>query len=84
LEDQLNMYRQQRQADQQKQIIAKMAGKMQANQMIEKEKIMKDIILIQIAVAVAVARAIMADEAEEDAEEAEEVAEEDAATIVSI
>jgi hypothetical protein len=28
LEDQLNMYRQQWQADQQKQIIAKMAGKM--------------------------------------------------------
>jgi hypothetical protein len=38
LEDQLNMYRQQCQADQQKQIIAQMAGKMPSNQMKEKGK----------------------------------------------
>jgi ribosomal protein L12E/L44/L45/RPP1/RPP2 len=58
----------------------------------EKEKIMKEIITIQVADAVAVAGAIMAKEDAEDAEEAEEDAaeedEEDAAkeetTIVSI
>jgi hypothetical protein len=42
----------------------------------EKEKIMKEIIIIQMVVAVAVARAIMAEENADDAEEA--------ATIVSI
>jgi hypothetical protein len=38
LEDQLNMYRQQWQADQQNQIIAKMAGKMPGKKNKEKEK----------------------------------------------
>jgi uncharacterized membrane protein len=60
-----------------------MAGKT----MMEKEKIMKETIIIIIMVAVAVAREIMTQEdAEdaEDAEEAEEVAAEEAATIVSI
>jgi hypothetical protein len=41
LEDQLNIYRQQWQADQQKQIIAKMAGKMPGKTNEEKEKIVK-------------------------------------------
>jgi hypothetical protein len=40
----------------------------------EKGKIMKDTIIIQMVVAVAVARSIMAEEDAEDAEEAEEVA----------
>jgi hypothetical protein len=42
--------------------------------MMEKEKIMKEIIIIQMVVAVAVARAILAEEDAEDAEGAEEVA----------
>jgi hypothetical protein len=50
----------------------------------EKEKIMKEIITLQMVVAVAISRAIMAEEDTEDAEEAEEVATEEAATIVSI
>jgi hypothetical protein len=49
--------------------------------MMEKEKIMKEIIIIQLVVAVAVARAIMA---EEDAEEAEEFTVKEAEIIVSI
>jgi hypothetical protein len=49
--------------------------------MMEKEKIMKEIIIIQMVGAVAVTREIMADK---DAEEVEEVAAEEAATIVSI
>jgi hypothetical protein len=69
LEDQLNMYRQQWKADQQKQMIVNM------------EKIMKETIIIPMVVVVAVARAILD---EEDAEEAQEVAAEEAATIVSI
>jgi hypothetical protein len=52
--------------------------------MMEKEKIMKEIIIIQMVVAVAVARAIMTEEDAEDAKEAEEVAAEEATTIVSI
>jgi surface antigen len=56
----------------------------QENQMMEKEKIMKEIIIIQKVVAVVVSRAIMDEEDAEDAEEAEEVAAEEAATIVSI
>jgi hypothetical protein len=50
----------------------------------EKEKIMKDTIIIPMVVIAAVARTIMAEEDAEDAEEAEEVAAEEAATIVSI
>jgi hypothetical protein len=52
--------------------------------MMEKEKIMKETITIQMVVAVAVARATMAEEDAEEAEEAEEVAEEEATTIVII
>jgi hypothetical protein len=52
--------------------------------MMEKEKIMKETIIIQMVVTVAVARKIMSEEYAEDAEEAEEVAAEAAATIVSI
>jgi hypothetical protein len=47
----------------------------------EKEKIVKEIITIQVADAVALAKAIIA---EEDAEEAEEDAAEEETTIVSI
>jgi hypothetical protein len=74
LEDQLNMYRQQWQADQQKQIIAKMTGKIPGKSNDGKRKIMKETIIIPMMVAVAVARAIMA----------EEVTAEEAATIVRI
>jgi hypothetical protein len=60
----------------------------QANQMMEKEKIMKEIIIIQMVVAVAVAREIMAEEeaegAKEDAEGDKEDAAEESTTIVSI
>jgi hypothetical protein len=81
LEYQLNMYCQQWQADQQKQIsrsrsLQRCLKRCQTNQMIGKEKKVKEIITIQLVVAVAVARTIMA---EEDAEEAAEEA-----TIVSI
>jgi hypothetical protein len=69
LEDQPNMYRQQWQEDQQKQIIANMAGKMPGKKMMEKEKIMKETMIIQMVVAVAVTREIMAEEDAVDAEE---------------
>jgi hypothetical protein len=52
--------------------------------MMEKEKIMKEIIIIQLVVAVAVARAIMAEEDADDAEEAEEFTVKEAEIIVSI
>jgi hypothetical protein len=52
----------------------------QVNQMMEKEKIMKKIIIIPMAFAAAVARAIMAEEDVEDAKEADEVVVEEAAT----
>jgi hypothetical protein len=52
--------------------------------MMERDKIMKETIIIPMVVAVVVARAIIAEEDAEDAEEAEEVAAEDSATIVSI
>jgi hypothetical protein len=81
LKDQLNMYHQQWQADQKKQIIAKMSGKMPGKSNNGKRKIMKETIMISMMVAVAVARSIVA---EEDAEEAEEVAAEESATIVII
>jgi hypothetical protein len=45
--------------------------------MMEKEKIMKETIIIPMVVAVAVARTIMAEEDAGDAEEAEEVAAEE-------
>jgi hypothetical protein len=50
----------------------------------EKEKIVKDIITIQVADAVALAKAIISEEEAEDAEEAEEDAAEEETTIVSI
>jgi hypothetical protein len=56
----------------------------QAKQTKEKEKIVKEIITIQVADAVALARAIMTEKDAEDAEEAEEEAEEEKKTIVSI
>jgi hypothetical protein len=51
LEDQLNMHRQQWQADQQKQIIAKMAGKMSGKSNDGKGKIMKETIIIMLIFA---------------------------------
>jgi hypothetical protein len=50
----------------------------------EKEKLMIEIIKIQVADAVAVTKAIIAEEDAEDAEEAEEDAAEEETTIVSI
>jgi hypothetical protein len=79
LEDQLNMYRQQWQTDQRKQIIAKMAGKMPGRTN-EGKKIVKESITIQVAVA----KAIIAEEDAEDMEEAEEDAAEEEKTIMSI
>jgi hypothetical protein len=77
------MYRQKWQADQQKQIIAKMAEKCQAKQMKEKEKIMIEIIKTQPEDAVVLAKAIPSEEDAEDVEEAvEDAAEEE--TIVTI
>jgi hypothetical protein len=74
LEDPLNMYRQHWQADQQKQIIAKMDGKMPGKKN-EGNKIVKEIIKIQMEGAVVLAKAIPseggAEEAEEDAAEEE-------------
>jgi hypothetical protein len=89
LEDQLNMYRQQWQADQKKQISRSRSFQIwleicQATQKIEKEKIMKETITIPMVVAVAFARGIMAEEDTEDVEEAEEFAAEEAAAIVRI
>jgi hypothetical protein len=81
LEDQLNMYHQQWQADQQKQIIAKMAGKMPGKKMKEKEKIVKEIIKIQMEDEVVLAKAIPAEEDVEDAEEAVEDAAEEETTV---
>jgi hypothetical protein len=78
------MYRQQWQADQQNQIIAKMAGKMPGKSNDGKRKITEEIIIIQMVVIVAVARVIMVEEDAEDTDEADEVAAEEAATIVSI
>jgi hypothetical protein len=84
LEDHLNTYRQQLQADQQKQISVKMAGKIPGKKNEGKRKIVKEIITIQVVDAVALARAIIAEEDKEDAEEAEEDTEEEETTIVRI
>jgi hypothetical protein len=81
LEEQLNMYRQKWQADQQKQIIAKMAGKITGKTNKGKEKIMIEIIRTQMEDAAVFAKAILA---EEDAEEAAVDAVEEETTIVSI
>jgi hypothetical protein len=83
LEDQLNMYRQQWQADQQKQIIVKMAGKMPGKTNEVKRKKVKEIIKTQMEDAVVLAKAIPAEEDAEDVEDAEEDAAEEE-TIVSI
>jgi hypothetical protein len=50
----------------------------------EKEKIVKEIITIQVADTVALTKAIIAKEDAEDAEEAEEDAVEEETTIVSL
>jgi hypothetical protein len=84
LEDQLNIYHQQWQADQQKKIIAKMAGKMPGKSNDEKRKNNQRNQHNTNCGLSGVARAIMADEDAEDAEELEDVAAEEAATIVSI
>jgi hypothetical protein len=81
LEDQLNMYRQQWQADQQKQIIAKKMERCQAKQMKKKEKVMMDIIKTQTEDAFVLTKAIPA---EEDVEEVAVDAVEEETTIVSI
>jgi hypothetical protein len=82
LEDQLNMYRQQWQADQQKQIIAQMAGKMPSKSNDGKRK-NNDRITIPTEDAVVIAKAILAAEDAEDVEEAVGDAVEEE-TIVSI
>jgi hypothetical protein len=52
--------------------------------MMEKEKVMKETIIIPMVVAFAVSRALMFEEDAEKAKDAEEVATEGAATEVSI
>jgi hypothetical protein len=74
LEDHLNMYRQKWQADQQKQIIAKMAGKIP-------DKTNEGKIKTQMEDAVVLAKAIPAEEDEEDVEEAVEDAAEEETTV---
>jgi hypothetical protein len=83
LDDQLNVYRQQWQADQQKQIIAQMAGKMPSKSNDGKREKMIELIMIPMEDAVVLAKAILATEDAEDVEEAVvDAAEEE--TIVSI
>jgi hypothetical protein len=83
LEDQLNVYRQQWQADQQKQIIAQMSGTHPNKSNDRKRKKMIEIITIPMADAVVIAMETLLAEDTEDVEEAAviEVGEE---TIVSI
>jgi hypothetical protein len=52
--------------------------------MMEKEKIMKEIIIIKMVVPVEVDRAILAEEDAEETEEANEVVSKEAATIVRV
>jgi hypothetical protein len=77
LEDQLNMHRQQWQADQQKILLHRWLERCQTSPMMEKEKIMIEIITIPMEDAVILAKVILA---AEDVEE--DVVEEE--TIVSI
>jgi hypothetical protein len=84
LEDQLNMYRQQWQADQQKQIIAKMAGKMPGKTNEGKRKNSERKHHNSSDGRSEFAKAIIAAEDAEEAEEAEEVAAEEKTTILSI
>jgi hypothetical protein len=81
VDDQLNMYSQQWQAYQQKQIIANMAGNMPGKSNEGNIKIMKETIIVTMLATAMVAKAITA---EEDAEEAKEVAAEDVAAILII
>jgi hypothetical protein len=74
LEDQLNMYRQQWQADQQKQIIAQMAGKHPTKLNDGNRKIVIGIIKIPMADAVVIAMETLLAEEAEDVEEAAVVA----------
>jgi hypothetical protein len=83
LEDQLKMYRQQWQADQQKQVIAQMAREMSSKSNDGNEKIMIEIITIPMEDAVVLAKAILAAEDAEEVEEAVVDAVEEE-TIVSI
>jgi hypothetical protein len=83
LEDQLNMYRQQWQAVQQKQIIAQMAGKMPSKSNDGEKIIMIENITIPMEDALVLAKAILSAEAVEDVEEAVADAVEEE-TIVSI
>jgi hypothetical protein len=81
LEDQLNMYCQQWKSYQQKQIIAKMAGKMPGKTNEGKIKNMKEIIKTQMEDALVLAKAIPAEEDVEDVEEAMEDAAEEETTV---
>jgi hypothetical protein len=81
IEDQLIMQRQQWQADQQKQSIEKMAGKISGKSN-EEKKIVIEIITIQIEDAVVLAKAIPAKEDVEDMEEAVEDASEGETTVI--
>jgi hypothetical protein len=80
LEYQLNVYRQQWQADQQKQIMAKRRENIQTSEMTGKEKVVIRIITISMAVAVVITMETLL---AEDVEEAAEVAAGEE-TIVSI
>jgi hypothetical protein len=84
LEDHLNMYLQQWQADSRNRLLQRWLERCEAKQMKEKEKIVKEIITIQVVDAVALAKEIIAEEDAEDAEEAEEDAAEEEPTVVSI
>jgi hypothetical protein len=84
LEDQLNMYRQQWQADQQKKIIAKMAAKIPSKSNEGKRKTMIEIITTQMEDAAVISKAILAEEDAEDVEGATVDAVEEETTIVSI
>jgi hypothetical protein len=78
------MCRQQWQADQQKQIIAKMAGKMPGKTNEGKRKLMIEIIKTPTEDAVVLVKAIPAEEDAEDVDEAVVDAVEEETTIVSI
>jgi hypothetical protein len=83
LDDQLNVYRQQWQADQKKQIILpKWLANIKTSRMTEREKEVIRIITISMAVAVVIAMETLLAEDAKDVEEAAAVAEEE--TIVSI
>jgi hypothetical protein len=70
LEDQLNMYRQQWEADQQKPIIAKMAGKMPGKTNEGKRKIIIEFNKTQMEDTIVLAKAIPAKADAKDVEEA--------------